>query len=166
MDNLIEDGDEDFLFAFHNLQDGLRGIFQHLADGTQFAFLGINHLETHNLMEIELLAAQFGQHFQRQIGRLPDQMLRRLNGLHVLNVNKEFIAAIGDFLHKKRCQHFVDFQKEMLHIKVCRRVVYLQFEGHLPFQAVRLDNLSQIKTIFLFHNNDLRHETSRRGTSS
>ena len=78
-------------------------------------------------------------------------MLRRLNRLHILYGDEKLIATHGDFLHEKRRQHLINFNKEMLHFKVGRWVVGIDLDGHLPFQAVRLDDLAQIKTIFFFH---------------
>ena len=64
-------------------------------------------------MKIELLSTQFGQHLQRQINGLPDQMLRRLNGLHILYGDEEFIVILPETTEQQAMIFAERFRKDV-----------------------------------------------------
>ena len=51
-----------------------------LREGADVALLAVYHLETHHLMEIELIALQFRQQIQRQVERVATECCRLLGG--------------------------------------------------------------------------------------
>ena len=46
---------EDFFSVFHHLDDGLRGIFEHIADESDFTVCFINELISDYVLEIKII---------------------------------------------------------------------------------------------------------------
>jgi hypothetical protein len=149
--NLAADGHEYFLALVVHSKHGLLRQFVHVGHLAQWSQGGIHQPVPNDVMVVKLV---FGQLRQLVEGQKQGAAYQRLGGFLRINVFQlygRFVALQAQRFHEVGHELSFKLNKDRIEAFVRRRVVYVEYQHHLPFVAVKLGDVAKFKTILNFH---------------
>ena len=136
-----------------HFEDGVHGVVEHFADGSNRIALGIGHRPAIHFMQVERIAVELWEHAGGQVCRTARNglglgfVVHAFQFYHVLVrgvVRPHGIDEVGD-------QPFTDFNPHGFECLVRVGLIGIDKEDHGPFVPVGLGQFSEDKTVGLVH---------------
>ena len=136
-----------------HFQDGVHGVVEHLADGSDRIALGIGHRPAIYFMQVKGIAVELWEHAGGQVCGASCDGLGLGFVVHAFQFHHVLICGVvwPNGIDELRDQPVADFNPNGLECFVCLGLIGIDEEDHGPFVSVGLGQFSEDKTVGLVH---------------